>query len=539
MTHAENIANDKNGTALPRRTGSSNGSDKTEPVLRTEGIVKRYPGTTALDGVDFNVYPGCVNVLIGENGAGKSTLTRILAGIESPTSGQLLLRDQSIAPASPREGRALGIGVIHQELTLFPNLSVSENLFTGRELVSGVGTVQHGKQKEVARTLMARLEQDISPDTLVEDLRIGQQQLVEIARALAEDVSILIMDEPTSALSRAETEILLRIVGELTAQGVAIVYISHKLDECLRIGDRFTVLRDGRLVAEAPAQDVSLAWIVENMSGRSEGALFRKEARTIGEPVLRVENLSLPRPHGGGYLIKNVSFTVRAGEAVGIYGLMGAGRTELLECLLGMHPDARGSVFLGARSLAGLRIDERLQAGLALIPEDRQRLGVLRNMSVAKNISLAALSRFTRGPALSGRRENREVRRMIETLGIRVSSARQSIATLSGGNQQKAVVAKSLLTQPRVLMMDEPTRGIDVAAKSDIFHIVDDLAAQGMGILFVSSELKEVIALADRALVMARGRLTAALEGKDITEQHLADASVIAPSTEHPNEQAA
>ena len=509
-----------------------------EPILRAEQIVKQYPGTTALKGVDFNVYPGKVNVLIGENGAGKSTLMKSLAGVEQPTSGRLVLRGEVIEVTSPREGLEHGIGIIYQELNLFPNLSVSENIFMAREIVSGVGTVRHKEQDDIARRLMARLEQPIAPRTLVEDLRIGQQQLVEIARALSEEVSILIMDEPTSALSSAEADILLRIIGELTMQGVAIVYISHKLDECLQIGDVFTVLRDGDLIAEAPARDVSLAWIVEKMSGRSTETLFHKKARQAGNPILHVENLSLPRAHGGGYLIEEVSFTIRAGEIVGVYGLMGAGRTELLECLFGMQPDARGTIRLGSRAIETLRIDERIHAGLALIPEDRQRLGLVQNLSVSKNITLTILKQFVKGLALSTGKENREVKRLIEALGIKVSDARQPITTLSGGNQQKVVVAKSLLTRPEVLMMDEPTRGIDVAAKSDIFRIMNDLAEKGLGLLFVSSELKEIVAMADRALVMARGRLAATFEGAAITEQNLADASVMASSVIHPNEHA-
>ncbi len=501
-----------------------------EPLLRAEQIVKHYPGTMALDNVDFNVYPGKVNVLIGENGAGKSTLTKILAGVEQPTSGRLLLRGTAIAMGSPREGLAHRIGIIYQELNLFPNLSVSENIFMAREIVSGLGIVRHERQDDIARSLMARLGQPIAPRTLVEDLRIGQQQLVEIARALAEDVSILIMDEPTSALSNAEADILLRIIGELATQGVTIVYISHRLDECLRIGDCFTVLRDGRLVAAAGAQDVSLAWIVEKMSGRTADTLFRGQTRPAGEPVLSVEALSLPRAHGGGHLVEDVSFTIRRGEIVGIYGLMGAGRTELLECLFGMRPDARGAIRLGSRAIETLRIDERIRLGLALVPEDRQLLGLVQNLSVLQNITLAYLGRFVKGLALSGNEERREVKPLIQALTIKVADASQPITTLSGGNQQKVVVAKSLLTRPRVLMMDEPTRGIDVAAKSDIFRIMNDLAEQGLGLLFVSSELKEVVAMADRALVMAGGRLVATFEGAAITAHNLSNAAVMTDS---------
>jgi len=510
-----------------------------EPVLRAEQITKQYPGTTALNRVNFDIYPGKVNVLIGENGAGKSTLMKILTGVEQPTSGRLLLRDESFEVASPRETRRYGIGIIYQELTLFPDLSVSENIFMAREIVSRAGTINHGKQEHITRALMKRLEQPFEPYTPVGDLRIGQQQLVEIARALAEDVSILIMDEPTSALSDNETTVLFRIIDELTRQGVAIVYISHKLDECLQIGDYFTVLRDGRLVAHAPAPDVSLTWIIEKMSGRGTETLFRKRKRQIGAPLLVVANLSLPRPHGCGFLVENVSFTVNAGEIVGVYGLMGAGRTELMECLFGIQPESQGTICLDGENIESRRIDERMKAGLVLIPEDRQLLGIVQNLSVSKNITLASLRRYVRNMVVSGARERQEVQQQIMNLSIKVADYRQPVTTLSGGNQQKVVVAKNLATQPKVLLMDEPTRGIDVSAKSDIFTIMNDFAEHGMGILFVSSELKEVVALADRAIVMARGRQTAMFEGPEITAQHLADASVQTPSETESNEYAA
>ena len=302
-------------------------SADTAVVLRAEQITKRYPGTIALDRVDFNIYRGKVNVLIGENGAGKSTLMKILAGVEEPTAGRLLLEDDQIEVGSPREALGHGIGIIYQELNLFPNLNVSENIFMARELVSSTGTVRHGEQEAMARTVLARLEQPIDPGTLVGDLRIGQQQLVEIARALAQDVSILIMDEPTSSLSNTETTVLLSLIGELTAQGVSIVYISHKLDECLQIGDVFTVLRDGHLIAEAPAAQVTLEWIVTQMAGRSTAALFPRSDHTITDALLRVENLTLQRP-GGGFLLDQVSFALLRGELLGLYGLIGAGRTE-------------------------------------------------------------------------------------------------------------------------------------------------------------------------------------------------------------------
>jgi erythritol transport system ATP-binding protein len=497
-----------------------------EPILRAERVTKRYPGTVALDAVDFAVYPGAVNVLIGENGAGKSTLMKLLAGVEQPTSGRLLLRGEPVTLGSPRDALGRGIAIIYQELSLFPNLSVAENVFLARERTSRVGTVRHREQEDVVRSLMTRLEQDIHPGTLVEDLRIGQQQLVEIARALAQEVSILIMDEPTSALSTAEAEVLLRLVDDLTAHGVAVIYISHKLDECLRVGDYFTVLRDGKLVATAAAAEVTLDWIVEMMAGRRTEALFPHSEREVGMPLLEVENLSLPRAHGGGYLVDDVSFTLRAGEIVGIYGLMGAGRTELLECLFGMQRIAAGTVRIAGRELRTESIAERMHAGLAFVSEDRQQLGLVQSLSVAENITLASLRSVRRGFVLSPPKEREKVRAMIQSLAIKASRPDQPVTSLSGGNQQKVVIARSLLTEPKVLMMDEPTRGIDIGAKSDVFRIMCDLAGEGMAVLFVSSELKEVVAMADRAIVMARGRITAELSRERITEAALAAAAV-------------
>ncbi len=498
------------------------------PILRAEQVTKRYPGTLALDGVDFNVYPGAVNVLIGENGAGKSTLMKILAGVEQPSSGRLLLRGEAVQLESPRDALRHGIAIIYQELNLFPNLSVAENVFMARELTSRGGTVRHDEQDEVVRSLMKRLEQNIDPNTLVEDLRIGQQQLVEIARALAQEVSVLIMDEPTSALSTAEAEILLRLVEDLTAQGVAVIYISHKLDECLRIGDHFTVLRDGKLVAEAPAEDVTLDWIVQMMAGRSQSELFPRSNHAVGAPLLEVHNLSLPRAHGDGFVVDRVTFTLRAGEIVGVYGLMGAGRTELLECLFGMQPFATGTVRVAGYELRGESIPERIQSGLAFVTEDRQKLGLVQSMSVAENITLASLRSMRRGPVLSRPIEKQRVRTMIQSLAIKVKRPDQPVTSLSGGNQQKVVIARSLLTAPKVLLMDEPTRGIDIGAKADVFRIMCDLAREGVAVLFVSSELKEVVAMADRALVMARGRITADLPRELISESALGAAAVAA-----------
>jgi erythritol transport system ATP-binding protein len=490
-------------------------------VLRAEGITKVFSGTVALKGVDFNVYRGKVNVLIGENGAGKSTLMKILAGVESATAGRLLLDGQEIRINGPREAAEHGIGIIYQELNLFPNLSVTENIFMTRELTTRGVVINETEQQQRAQAILQRFDQPIDPRALVGDLRVGEQQLVEIARALSQNVRILIMDEPTSALSTAEVESLFRVIGELKAQGVAIIYISHKLDELLQIGDYVTVLRDGELIAEAPAADINVNWIVEKMVGRDAASFFRHEEHKHGASLLEVTNLTLPKARGTEGLLSDISFTLRAGEILSIYGLMGAGRTELFECLMGMRSGYTGELRLNGKPVTGQIVADRIAQGIMLVPEDRQRQGLVQTLSVAGNITLANLSKFTKRLFLSQPGEAREVARLIGELGIKTSNAQQLITALSGGNQQKVVVAKAVLTAPKVLLLDEPTRGIDVGAKAEMFEIMRRLAKAGLGVIFSSSELMEVLALADRILVLSKGKITGEFDRAQATEAAL------------------
>lgn len=496
-------------------------------ILHAEKITKLYPGTVALNEVDFNIYRGKVNVLVGENGAGKSTLMKILAGVEQATVGRLVLNGKEIRPQNPREAEALGIGIIYQELNLFPNLSVAENIFTAHELTRWPMLIRHGEQEKRAAVLLTRLEQSINPRTLVMSLRIGHQQIVEIAKVLALDVEILIMDEPTSALSTTEVGVLFRVINELKAQGVSIVYISHKLDELLQIGDYITVLRDGSRIAESPMSQVDLSWIVEHMVGRDTHAIYTPAPREIVSEILQVKNLSLQQAgKGRNYLLDDVSFSLHSGEILGIYGLMGAGRTELFETLIGLHPQAIGTICLDGKRLDGKSISERIRQGIMLIPEDRQREGLVQSLSIANNMLLASLRNYlARFRYLSNTKERESVNRLIKELSIKTSKPQNLISSLSGGNQQKVVVAKALLTSPGVLLMDEPTRGIDVGAKEEIFDLMIELAGRGLGVLFVSTELKEVMAMADRILVMAQGRITAEFRRGEATQQALIEAS--------------
>jgi erythritol transport system ATP-binding protein len=479
-----------------------------EAVMRARAVSKVFGVTHALRGVDFTVEPGRVTALFGENGAGKSTLMKILAGIEQPTTGEIELDGEAIELQSASDASDRGIVIIHQELSLFPNLSISDNLFMGRERTRRGVMVDQQAQRELTVSLMQRLEESLDPRTSVGDLRLGQQQIVEIARALAQNARVLIMDEPTSALSAPEVRVLFRIIRELTAAGVAIVYISHHLEEALEIADRVVVVRDGQLVADSEANKVNLAWIVEQMVGRNPDTLFPSEHSNAGEDLLRLEALTVPDPTSPGRLaVDDVTFTVRAGEIVGIYGLMGAGRTELLETLAGRLSPVGGSILLSGEPVDGGDVADRIALGLALVPEDRQRDGLVQSMSVGENLSLSALRRFVRGAWMSRPAERGAVESVMRDVTVKAAGPGAPITSLSGGNQQKVVLGKALLTKPKVLLLDEPTRGIDVGAKAEIFELMTGLARQGLAVLFATSEIEEALHVPDRLLVMSKGKV--------------------------------
>jgi len=494
-----------------------------EVVVRAQGISKVFGGTVALNDVDFNAYRGKVNALVGENGAGKSTLMGILAGIHQPTAGQVFLDGEPVHIHSPRNAGELGIRLIHQELLLFPNLSVAENIFAGGELRSLTGVRLREQEREASR-LLERLGQRVNPRALLGDLAVGAQQMVAICKALSQQVRVLIMDEPTSALSTREVESLFRVVRALVDDGVAVVYISHRLEEVIELGDFVTVLRDGRLIAEAPVPEIDAHWIVEQMIGRDPAALFSYQARPHGAPLLEVEELTLARP-GGGLSLDRVSFSVAAGEIVGIYGLMGAGRTELLQSLLGERHDAVGRIVLDGERVDGKSIGARIDRGLFLVPEDRQREGLVQVLSVKHNVSLASLDELGAFGTLSPRREAHDVGVVVRDVGVKVSNIDFPITSLSGGNQQKVVVAKALMTDPKVLLMDDPLRGVDVGAKSELYRIMTRLASESIAVLFTSSDLMEVLGMADRILVMARGRITGEFARDEATSSALVAAS--------------
>ncbi|AQP48135.1 sugar ABC transporter ATP-binding protein [Tessaracoccus aquimaris] len=511
-------------------------SDEASPVLQAVGVTKAYGGTHALKGVDFAVSPGQITALIGENGAGKSTLMKILAGVEQPSSGQILLDGEPVSFSGPTEALAHGVAIIHQELNLCPNLSIADNIFLARERTR-LATVDYQGQRRTAADLLARLEEDISPDALTGDLRLGQQQLVEIAKALNGDARVLIMDEPTSALSHAEVEVLFRVIRDLAARGVAVIYISHHLDECLELADEAVVLRDGAIVAQAPMNTVDMGWIVSNMVGRNQDDLYADLDAVPGEPLLQIDHLVVADPDSPGRLaVRDVTFDVRAGEVVGIFGLMGAGRTELLETLAGRHRALAGRIVLDGEELSRKDVKQRIASGLILVPEDRQRDGLVPSLTIGRNIGLASVARFIRNGVVQARSQRAEATEIAGQVRLKMSGLDAPIGSLSGGNQQKVVIAKALMTEPRVVVLDEPTRGIDVGAKADIFTLMAQQARQGRAVLFATSEVSEVLHACDRVLVMARGEVVADLDPRASSREQLMALADTGPTpTEEPH----
>jgi erythritol transport system ATP-binding protein len=505
-------------SALPNQSNAS------DVLLSARDIVKSYGGVHALKGVNFDIHRGKVTTLFGENGAGKSTLMKILAGVETPTSGSIELDGERVAFTSSNEAREHGISIIHQELSLAPNLSVRDNIFMGRELRTATG-VNFAEEARQAHALMVDLEEDIDPLTRVQDLRLGQQQVVEIARALSVRSRILIMDEPTSALSASEVEVLFKVIRDLTSRGVSIVYISHHLEEALQITDYAVVLRDGRITATAESKDIDLAWIVRHMVGENFDLGSPPTGYTFGDVALSVQDVSVADEAGSGMsVVDHLSLDVRAGEIVCIYGLMGAGRTELLEAIAGRYPLSGGKVMLEGEDLGPLSIAGRIGRGLALVPEDRQRDGLVQTMNVGNNLSLASIGTFVKGMLLSFPRERELIDQSIRNVHVKTAGPGAKIGSLSGGNQQKVVIGKMLATRPKVILLDEPSRGIDIGAKAEVFRLLSESARQGLAVVFSTSEVGECLSIAHRIVVMRRGRISAEF-GTDATKDEIMAAS--------------
>jgi ABC-type sugar transport system ATPase subunit len=503
-------------------------------MLEVRSVGKRFAGVTALEGVTLNVTRGEIHAIMGENGAGKSTLIKILTGEHREFDGRITLDGHSFSPRSPRDAQdRFGIACIHQELSLVPDLSIAENLFLAREPRTRWRTLDTQTMLTQARGLLARLGATLDPRRPVRGLRTGEQQLVEIARALSLNARLLLLDEPTSALSDQEIERLMRVLEGLRAEGVTILYISHKLDEVFRLADRITVLRDGRLIGTRPRSELDAPALLQMMAGRPIEQFHTREAHTVeAEEVLTVEGLSV-LPSGDARALHGISFSLRRGEVLGVAGLMGSGRTELLEALFGATPTrqvrARRLVVGGTerhgRPFTSPR--EALAAGFSLVTEDRKLKSLVLPLSVRHNMTLAALRTFVRRPSgwVRPDAETEAVQRQTERLRIKTSGLDVAVAGLSGGNQQKVVLARCLLTRPRVLLLDEPTRGIDVGAKSEIYRLIGDLARDGMAVLLASSEMPELLSLCDRILVLSEGRLSATLDGRTATQEQILEAA--------------
>ncbi|KQN47512.1 sugar ABC transporter ATP-binding protein [Serratia sp. Leaf50] len=491
-----------------------------EVVLSARNVSKVYGSTHALKEVDFDIRRGQVTTLFGENGAGKSTLMKILSGVVTPSSGQIILNGEPITFASTNQARECGISIIHQELNLSPNMNVRDNIFVGRE-IHGITGVNFAEEERIARSLMEELEEDIDPLTLVEDLRLGQQQIVEIARALSVKSRILIMDEPTSALSATEVEVLFKIIRDLTSRGVAIVYISHHLEEALEITDRAVVLRDGVMTAYAKREEIDLEWIVRNMVGEHFDLGSPPTGYELGNVALAVNQLTVKGPTGIK-VVDNLSLEVRAGEIVCIYGLMGAGRTELMECIAGRISAEKGTITLNNRPISSLSIADRIEKGLALVPEDRQRDGLIQTMTVGENLTLASIGEFVRRMVLSPKREKLLVNDSIRNVTVKTSGGEATIGSLSGGNQQKVVIGKMLATHPKVILLDEPSRGIDIGAKAEVFKLLAENARRGLAVLYSTSEVGECLSVAHRIVVMSKGHISAIFDANVSKEQIMA-----------------
>jgi ABC-type sugar transport system ATPase subunit len=492
----------------------SQASPAAPPIIALEGIAKSFGGIRALKGVGFDVAPGEVHALLGENGAGKSTLIKVMAGVHKPDEGEIRVNGTAVHFGSPRDAAAAGIATVHQELLLFPDLTVAENVYLGHAPRTRLGAVDWTAMRRGARRLLDELDSpDLDIDARVGALSVANRQRVEIARALSQDARVLIMDEPTAALADADARRLLDVVKRLRDRGVAIVYVSHRMPEIFALADRVTVLRDGGYVGTRAIGEVTEADLVTMMVGRAIDHLFPKVEVTIGAPVLELENVSYRD------IVRGASLTLRAGEILGIAGLVGSGRTELAHTIFGLTPATAGTIRVDGKPVTIRSPAEARDLGIAYVPEDRGLQGLIRPQTIRENLSLAVLGRMSRNGVVDRRREKSFAADLVARFGVRTSGPEQLVRQLSGGNQQKVVVAKWVATEPRVLIMDEPTRGVDVGAKAEIHALMGRLAADGMAILMISSELPEVLGMSDRVLVMSGGRLVAAFERAEATPE--------------------
>ncbi len=485
-----------------------------EPILDMQGVCKRFPGVQALQDARLEVLPGEVHVLLGENGAGKSTLMKVLCGQYEADAGTISLSGEAIAPRGPLEAEDLGLVMIHQELNLVPGLTVAENIFLGHEPTRG-GLILSDVMGRTSRDLLQRLGCEVDPDTPVSQLSVAEQQLVEIARALKTNARLLVMDEPTAALSDHEIEALFGVIRSLCADGVPVIYISHRMKEIFAIGDRVTVMRDGHTVGTTEVEGTTVGDLIQMMVGRTIAEQIPKREVALGDPVLEVEDLFVEG------VLQPVNLEIRSGEILGVAGLMGSGRTELARAIFGADRADGGSVHVGGNVLVHGNPGESIAAGLGFLTEDRKQQGMVLQLSVAENITLTSLDEISQCGVLDLGAERKQAQVMVDRLRIRAASLDQISLDLSGGNQQKVVLARWIAARCRVLLFDEPTRGIDVGAKAEIYELIGELVEQGVAVLLISSEMSEIIGLADRVAVMHEGTLQGVLPREDITQERI------------------
>jgi ribose transport system ATP-binding protein len=487
-------------------------TETNEPVVRFRNISKEFPGVLAVGGVDLEIIPGEVHVVAGENGAGKSTLMKLLSQVERPSGGEIEISGEPVEFHGPRYAQTLGVAMVYQEFALASHLSIAENLYMGRE-PGRFGFVNRRAESEEARGLLERVGLRADPDQLVSSLTVAEMQRVEIAKALAIDAKVVIMDEPTATLAEKEIEDLFGVIRDLTSHGIAILYISHKLDEIFRIADRVTIMRDGRVVDTLPASELDEDKLVRLMVGREIGNLYPKPETEMGEVLLRISGITR------GHVLKDCSFEVRSGEILGFAGLVGAGRTELARAVFGADPIDSGTVELEGKELRITNPRDAIEAGIGYLTEDRKGEGLALELGIHKNITLANLP--TRAGLIALENEREIARRRRDQLNIRTPSLRRKVQMLSGGNQQKVVVAKWLETEAKVLFFDEPARGIDVGAKAEMFGLIGGLAKEGRGIVLISSYLPELLNMCDRILVMHEGEVAGAIPREEFSEERV------------------
>jgi ribose transport system ATP-binding protein len=491
-------------------------------MLFAQNISKSFAGIRALDRVNIRLQAGRVCAIIGENGAGKSTLMKILSGVYTDFEGELFIGDVEVKFKNPKDAQEKGVAIIHQELNLLSYMSVAENIFLGKEITNKFGVLDSTQMEKKTKVLLEKLKLNIDPTTPIKDLKVGEQQLVEIAKALLHDAQVIIMDEPSSAITGAEVEVLFEIIENLKKEGKAIAYISHKLDEVFAIADDYCILRDGKMIEAGELKNINRNEIVAKMVGRELLSLAKKPIGTNLETLFELKNWQVAM---NSSRTASYSFALKKGEVLGIFGIMGAGRTELLESIFGLRK-ANGEMYIEDKKVKIKSSPQAIKHGIAMLSEDRKKDGFIPEQSVKENISLSTLAHLAPNGIMNAKKENDLAQKYISELSIKTASADLEIKNLSGGNQQKVILAKCLATNPKIILLDEPTRGIDVNAKAEIYKIIENLAQKGIGVIIVSSELPEILAVSDRVLVLNEGKISGEFLAKDATEEKLLQAAI-------------